>query len=96
MAKANSGTDPIAPYVAPNLATFYEVCFVQKKTDNTKTTMANTFLAITTIGLSTVKPFHLCIDNAGYHPIVVEIGMISNPPALSTDDFTLKIISDTD
>ena len=82
MAKANSGTDPIAPYVTPNLATFYEVCFVQKKLDNSKTTMANTFLAINTKALTSVVPFHLCLDSNSYHPIVVKINVGTNPPNL--------------
>ena len=96
--EAIAGTStPVAPYVSANLATFYEVCFVQKNTDTPKTTVQTSLLAITAQELDTVVPFHLCIDSASYHPIVVIINVATtNPPALSTDNFTLKIKSDTD
>ena len=93
--KEGTGT-PVAPYVTPNLATFYEVCFVQKNINTPLTTMQTTLLGITALELYSVKPFHLCVDSTGYHPIVVEINVPNNPPALSTDNFTLKITSDTD
>ena len=71
LVEANTGV--IAPYVASDLATFYEACFVQTNTNIALITLATTLLHINIYKGVNLVPNTICYDMDRYHPIVVKL-----------------------
>ena len=69
LVEATSGV--VAPYILADLATFYEVCFVQTNTGTPLITLATTLLDIDVQKGTNIVSDNVCDDGTFYHPIVV-------------------------
>ena len=89
-------TGVVAPYVASDLATFYEACFVQTNTNTELITVATTLFNIDVQKGTNIALDHVCDDRTNYHPIFVKLNFNTRAPALYTDKYTLEVTSSVD